>query len=51
MERLKQAAILNRLIHALREQANWCGETSIQKTAYLLQETLGGATRFYVYSL
>lgn len=40
MDRLKKAALLTRLIEALRSEANWTGETHIQKAVYLLQELL-----------
>lgn len=40
MERLKQAAILNQLMKKLRARDNWCGETSVQKASYILQEVL-----------
>jgi len=40
MDRLKKAALLTRLIEALRSKENWTGETHIQKAVYLLQELL-----------
>lgn len=41
MNRLPLASILLSLVEKLREQGSWCGETHIQKGAYLLQEMLG----------
>jgi uncharacterized protein YwgA len=41
MDRLRRDVILIRLIEALRERGSWCGETHIQKAAYLLQEMVG----------
>ena len=41
MDTLRRAAILIDLIQRLREHDNWCGETSIQKAVYLLQEVAG----------
>ena len=38
MNRLKKAAVLTKLMDNLRERGNWCGETHVQKTTYLLQE-------------
>jgi uncharacterized protein YwgA len=38
MDRLRRDVILIRLIEALRDQGSWCGETHVQKAAYLLQE-------------
>lgn len=36
MKRLAEDAIIAALIKALREQGSWCGETHIQKAAFLL---------------
>jgi len=41
MDRLRRDAILVRLIEALRDHGSWCGETHVQKAAYLLQEMAG----------
>jgi len=41
MKRLQRAAVLLSLVDKLREKGSWCGETHIQKGAYLLQEMLG----------
>ena len=38
MGRLKRAALLTRLMERLREHDSWCGETHVQKAAFLLQE-------------
>lgn len=38
MKRVAKAAVLTRLVGALRDRGSWCGETHIQKGAYLLQE-------------
>ncbi len=40
MDRLRNAAILTRLVSEMREQGSWCGETHIQKAVYLMQELL-----------
>jgi uncharacterized protein YwgA len=40
MDRLKKAALLTRLIEKLRERGSWCGETHVQKAAFLLQELM-----------
>ena len=40
MDRLKKAALLLRLVEELRKQDNWCGETHIQKSTYLVQELM-----------
>lgn len=37
MKRLANAALLVRLIDSLRRHGSWCGETHVQKSAYLLQ--------------
>jgi hypothetical protein len=36
----QREAVLSRLADRLREQNSWCGETHVQKSAYLLQEML-----------
>jgi uncharacterized protein YwgA len=41
MERMQRAAVLLSLVEKLREKESWCGETHIQKAAYLLEEMLG----------
>lgn len=41
MKRLQRAALLVTLAENLRARGSWCGETHIQKGAYLLQELLG----------
>jgi uncharacterized protein YwgA len=46
MDRLRRDVILIRLIEALRKQGSWCGETHVQKAAYLLQEMVGARTGF-----
>lgn len=38
MERMKRAALLSKLIEALRAHGSWCGETHIQKASLFLQE-------------
>ena len=40
MDRLERSAILLSLIENLRGKGSWCGETHVQKSAYLLQELL-----------
>jgi hypothetical protein len=46
MDRLRRDVILIRLIEALRERGSWCGETHLQKAAYLLQEMAGAPLGF-----
>lgn len=46
MDRLRRDATLIRLIEVLRERGSWCGETHIQKAAYLLQEMAGARIGF-----
>lgn len=41
MNRLAQEAVLVGLTHRLHEHGSWCGETHLQKAAYLLHELLG----------
>ncbi|HEX2095260.1 MAG TPA: hypothetical protein VHG28_22880 [Longimicrobiaceae bacterium] len=38
MEFLERSAVLTALVDALRTRGSWCGETHVQKAAYLLQE-------------
>jgi uncharacterized protein YwgA len=38
MKELQRAAVLISLVQAMKENGSWCGETSIQKAAYFLQE-------------
>ena len=40
MGRLKRAALLTRLMERLRENGSWCGETHVQKAAFLAQELM-----------
>ena len=40
MEQNEQAAIVLTLMDALHSQNSWCGETHVQKCAYLVQEVL-----------
>ena len=40
MGRMKNAALITKLVEQLREQGSWCGETHIQKTAYFLQNLM-----------
>lgn len=40
MGRLKRAALLTRLMERLREHGSWCGETHVQKAAFLVQELM-----------
>lgn len=46
MDRLRRDAILIRLIEALRKRGSWCGETHVQKAAFLLQEMLAAKMGF-----
>ena len=41
MGRLKRAALLTRLMEWMREHGSWCGETHLQKAAFLAQELMG----------
>lgn len=41
MDRLQRAAILLSMAEKLRERGSWCGETHIQKGAYILQGLVG----------
>jgi hypothetical protein len=38
MNRMARAALLTKLLNALRNEGSWCGETHVQKSLYLLQE-------------
>lgn len=40
MGRMKNAALITKLVEQLREQGSWCGETHIQKTTYFLQNLM-----------
>lgn len=40
MDRLRRAALLTRLMERLRERDSWCGETHVQKAAFLVQELM-----------
>lgn len=40
MGRLKRAALLTRLMERLRQRESWCGETHVQKAAFLAQELM-----------
>ena len=40
MDKLKRAALLTRLMERLRERDSWCGETHVQKAAFLAQELM-----------
>ena len=40
MDRMQKAAVLSRLVRALRQEKSWAGETHIQKSVYFLQELL-----------
>lgn len=41
MNRLQRAAVLTALADELLKRGSWCGETHLQKSAYLLQKALG----------
>jgi len=41
MDRLRNAALLTRLIEGLSGKGDWCGETHVQKTAFFVQELMG----------
>jgi uncharacterized protein YwgA len=38
MKRLQRAAVVTVLVDRMREHGSWCGETHVQKAAYILQE-------------
>ncbi len=38
MKKLQRAAVLISLVQEMKENGSWCGETSIQKATYFLQE-------------
>jgi uncharacterized protein YwgA len=40
MERLERMAIILKLVNHLRTAGSWCGETHVQKAAYLMQDLL-----------
>lgn len=46
MDRLRNAALLTRLIEGLSSKGDWCGETHVQKTAFFVQELLGVPLEF-----
>ena len=46
MDRLRNAALLTRLIEGLCSTGEWCGETHVQKTAFFVQELLGVPLEF-----
>jgi hypothetical protein len=46
MEPFEQAAVVFRLVEALKARGSWAGETHIQKAVYFLQELLGVPTGF-----
>jgi hypothetical protein len=46
MERLERAAIILKLVTELRDAGSWCGETHVQKAAYLMQELMGVPTEY-----
>lgn len=46
MERTEQKAVVLEIMNQLVEHDSWCGETHIQKCAYLIQEGLGLPTQF-----
>ena len=46
MDRLRNAALLTRLIEGLSGKGDWCGETHVQKTAFFVQELLGVPLEF-----
>ncbi len=47
MKRLQRASVLTALAEKLRGNGSWCGETHIQKAAFVLQELMGVPTGFY----
>ena len=40
MGRMRNAALITKLVEQLRDQDSWCGETHVQKTAYFLQHLM-----------
>lgn len=46
MDRLRNAALLTRLIEGLCSKGDWCGETHVQKTAFFVQELMGVPLEF-----
>lgn len=46
MNRLQKAALLSQLIQKLYAEESWCGETHVQKAAFLLQEMMGVPLEF-----
>jgi hypothetical protein len=49
MNRLQRAALLTTLADKLRDAGSWCGETHLQKAAYLLQTLLQVPLGFSLY--
>ena len=47
MVRMKNAALITKLVGQLRDQESWCGETHIQKTVYFLQHLMAVPLGFY----
>ena len=41
MNRLQIAALLTHLVRRMRHHGNWCGETHVQKAAYVAQQLAG----------
>ena len=46
LDRLQRAVLLARLIEELRARGSWCGETHVQKAAYIAQSVVGIETGF-----
>ena len=40
MGRMRNAALITKLVERLRDQGSWCGETHVQKTTYFLQHLM-----------
>ena len=40
MGRMKNAALITKLVERLRDQESWCGETHVQKAVYFLQHLM-----------
>ncbi len=41
MNRLQVAALLTKLVRSMRHHGSWCGETHVQKAAYVAQQLAG----------
>ena len=41
MKRLQRAAFLTELVEQMRDQGSWCGETHVQKAAFLIEKLFG----------